>query len=84
MRPTGAALDRELGTHLAHTTALARAIAHERVLDAGVRAVKRSPRAMDALVDVGLGRGLVTAPLVRGLGREAVLSLARRLRSRGR
>ena len=66
-----AALDRELGTHLAHTTALARAVAHERVLDAGVRAVKRSPRAMHALVDVGLGRGLVTAPLLRGLGREA-------------
>jgi geranylgeranyl reductase family protein len=79
-----AALHGELGTHLAHTTALARVTAHERVLDAGVRAVKRSPRAMHALVDVGLGRGLVTAPLLRGLGREAAASIGRRLRSPGR
>jgi geranylgeranyl reductase family protein len=79
-----AALDQELGTHLRHTTVLARATAKERVLDAGVRAVRRSPAAMDALVDVGLGRGLITAPLLRGLGREAGLSLLRRVRSRGR
>ncbi len=70
-----AALHRELGRHLAHTTALARATANPRVLDAGVRAVKRSPAAMDALVDVGLGRGLITTPLLKGLAREAATSL---------
>lgn len=73
-----AALHHELGRHLGHTTALARATAHPRVLDAGVRALKRSPQAMDALVDVGLGRGLITAALLRGLAGEAVASLRRR------
>jgi geranylgeranyl reductase family protein len=63
-------LDRELGTHLKHTTLLARITAHKRVLDAGVRAADQSPGAMDSLVEVGLGRGLITAPLVRALARE--------------
>lgn len=63
-------LDRELGTHLRHTTLLARITAHQRVLDAGVRAADRSPGAMDALVEVGLGRGLVTLPLLRALATE--------------
>jgi geranylgeranyl reductase family protein len=72
------ALDSELGRHLAHTTLLARITSRERVLDAGLRAVKHSPRAMDALVDVGLGRGLITPPLVAGLAREALTSLRRR------
>jgi flavin-dependent dehydrogenase len=72
------ALDAELGRHLAHTTLLARVTAHEGVLDAGLRAVQSAPGAMDALVDVGLGRGLITAPLIRGLGREALVSIRRR------
>lgn len=77
-------LDRELGAHLRQTTLLARITAHERVLDAGVRAAGRWPDAMDALVEVGLGRGLVTAPLVKALFREAAASLSplrRRARS---
>jgi geranylgeranyl reductase family protein len=78
------ALQQELGTHLRHTTALTKATAHPRVLDAGVRAVDRSPAAMRALVDVGLGRGLITAPLLRGLGREAAASLLRRATARAR
>jgi geranylgeranyl reductase family protein len=73
-------LERELGTHLRQTTLLARITAHQRVLDAGVRAADRSPGAMDALVEVGLGRGLITAPLVRSLASEATRSLRRRLR----
>jgi geranylgeranyl reductase family protein len=72
-------LDRELGTHLRQTTLLARITAHEQVLDAGVRAADRSPGAMDALVEVGLGRGLITAPLVRALATEIGRSLRRRL-----
>lgn len=63
-------LDRELGRHLRHTTLLARMTANVRVLDGGVRAAARDPRALDALVEVGLGRGLITAPLVRGLAIE--------------
>ena len=73
------ALDRELGRHLRHTTLLARATAHQRVLDAGVRAVQDRPEAMHALVEVGLGRGLVTTTLLRALGREAGRSLLRRI-----
>ena len=73
-------LAHELGRHLAHTTALARVTAHQRVLDAGVRAVRDRPGAMDALVEVGLGRGLITAGLVRALGAEAGRSLIHKLR----
>jgi flavin-dependent dehydrogenase len=72
------ALARELGRHLQHTTLLARVTAHQRVLDAGVRTAKRVPGAMDSLVEVGLGRGLITAPLVRALTREAARSMLRR------
>jgi flavin-dependent dehydrogenase len=74
-----ASLARELGRHLAHTTVLARATAHQRVLDAGVRAVRGRPSAMHALVEVGLGRGLITPGLLRALGAEAGRSVLRRL-----
>jgi geranylgeranyl reductase family protein len=76
------ALDRELGRHLRHTTWLARATARQRVLDAGVRAVRDEPAAMHALVEVGLGRGLITPALVRVLAAEAARSLRRRLPTR--
>ena len=72
------ALARELGRHLRHTSALARLTRSPRVLEAGVRAARRSPAAMDALVEVGLGRGLVTAPLVGALVGE----VARKVTSR--
>ncbi len=76
----GRELARELGQHLRHTTALARLTARTGVVDAGVAAAGRSPGAFDALVEVGLGRGLITAPLVRGLlgevGRRALRPLA--------
>ena len=75
-----AALDRELGRHLAHTRLLSRVTAHHRVLDAGVRAVAADADAFHALVEVGLGRGLITGRLVRALGTEAARSLLRRLR----
>ncbi len=64
------ALDRELGRHLRHTTALARLTARTGVVDAGVAAAGRSPGAFDALVEVGLGRGLITGPLVRGMASQ--------------
>ncbi len=73
------ALGRQLGRHLRHTTVLSRLTAYPRVLEAGVRAADRSPGAMDALVEIGLGRGLVTQPLVRALAGELVGSARRRL-----
>ena len=72
------ALKAELGRHLRHTTLLARATERAGVVDAGVAATARSQRAFDALVELGLGRGLISAPLLAGLARE----LPRRLLSR--
>ena len=66
------ALRTELGQHLRHTSVLARLTARPSVVDAGVAASARSPRALEALVELGLGRGLVTAPLVTGLVRQLV------------
>jgi geranylgeranyl reductase family protein len=66
------ALRRELGRHLRHTALLARATERPGVVDAGVAATARSPRAFDGLVELGLGRGLITAPLVGGLAAEVL------------
>ncbi|HWG94110.1 MAG TPA: geranylgeranyl reductase family protein [Mycobacteriales bacterium] len=63
-------LRRALGRHLRHTTVIARATQRPGVVDAGVRAAARSQRAFDAFVELGLGRGTITAPLVAGLARE--------------
>ena len=75
------ALARELGRHLRHTTLLARLTRDQRVLEAGVRAAGRSPGAFDALVEVGLGRGLITRPLLTALAGE-VLAKGRRALAR--
>ncbi len=72
------ALRAELGRHLRHTTALARLTRRSGVVDAGVAAAGRSPAAFDALVEVGLGRGLITAPLVGGMARHVGRRLVRR------
>lgn len=65
-------LSRELGTHLRHTTLISSVTAHPRVLEGGVRAAKASVETMDALVEMGLGRGKITGALVRGLAREVL------------
>ncbi len=67
-----AALRRELGRHLRHTTTLARVTSHPGVVDAGVAAAARSHPVFDALVEVGLGRGLITRPLALAMAREVV------------
>jgi flavin-dependent dehydrogenase len=71
-----AALRRALGRHLRHTTLLARLTARPGVVDAGVSACGRSPAAFDALVELGLGQGLITRPWSPGitgeLGRRAL------------
>ena len=63
----------ELGRHLRHTTLLARLTRRPRLVDAGVAAAARSPRSLDALVELGLGRGLITPALAGGLARELLL-----------
>ncbi|MCY7364073.1 MAG: geranylgeranyl reductase, partial [Frankiaceae bacterium] len=72
----GAALRHALGRHLWQTALLARATERAGLVDAAVAAPARSDRAFDALVELGLGRGLVTRPLVTALlaelGRRAV------------
>ncbi len=70
-----AAMQSELGRHLRHTGALAWLSRRAGVVDAGVAAASRSPAAYHALVEVGLGRGLITAPLLRATAG----SIARRL-----
>jgi len=74
----GEGLERELGQHLRHTTLLARLTARTGVLEAGVVAAGQSPGAFDAIVEVGLGRGLITQPLVSAMGREVAKRLLRR------
>lgn len=73
------ALVRELGTHLRHTTLLTRLTQRPGIVDAGVLACSRSPGAFDALVEVGLGRGLITRPLVGGIVKELGRRVARRV-----
>lgn len=65
-------LERELGRHLRHTTWLARLTRRPGMIDAGVAASGRSPQAFEAVVELGLGRGLITAPLITGLARSLV------------
>jgi geranylgeranyl reductase family protein len=77
----GQALERELGRHLRHTTLLTRLSTRPGVVDAGVAAAGRSPGAFDALVEVGLGRGLITGPLVRGIASEVGRRAVRGLRA---
>jgi menaquinone-9 beta-reductase len=67
-----AALRRELGRHLRHTTAAARVGRDYRVVRAGVTAAARRPEVLDDLVELGLGRGLLTPRLLTGLAGAAV------------
>jgi flavin-dependent dehydrogenase len=73
-RAYATALHAELGRHLRHTTLLARLTARPALVDAGVGAARRSPKAMEALVELGLGRGLITPALVGGLARQLALA----------
>lgn len=56
-----------LGRHLAHTSVVSRLVSVPRVVAAGVRAAARDQRMFDDLVEIGLGQGLVTPRVVRGL-----------------
>ena len=54
---------RLLRAHLRHTWAAARLSSSPRVIDAGIHAAGRDPRAFDALVELGLGDGRITPRL---------------------
>jgi geranylgeranyl reductase family protein len=58
-----ATLRRELGWHLATTTLLARLARNPDNFDSAIALAGRDPAALDALVDIGLGRGLLPPPL---------------------
>jgi menaquinone-9 beta-reductase len=70
-------LRRELGFHLATTTLLSRLSQSPEIFDAGLALAGGDRAAMDALVEVGLGRGtLPPALLLRLLRRAFVLGVA--------
>jgi menaquinone-9 beta-reductase len=64
----------ELGRHLRHTTVMSRLTARPGVVEAGVAAARDDAVAFDALVELGLGRGLVG----RRLATAAAGALVRR------
>ncbi len=61
------AMQRELGRHLRHTTVVARLARHRPVVEAGVAAARRRQAVFDDLVELGLGRGLLTPRVLAGL-----------------
>lgn len=61
------ALRSRLGRHLRHTTALRRIATKHEIVDAGVRAANRRQATFDALVELGLGDGLITPRLIGSL-----------------
>ena len=65
-------LRHELGRHLQHTTVASRLARRRRVVDAGVSAARRDAGVFGDLVELGLGRGLLTRRLLRGLGTALV------------
>jgi hypothetical protein len=79
MNPGGAAagaayrrlLRRELGLHLTTTSVLSRLSRSPELFDAGLALASRDAAAMDALVEVGLGRGTLPPLLMLRLLRRA-------------
>jgi flavin-dependent dehydrogenase len=61
------AVRRLLSRHLRHTWTAAGLNRSTAVLDAGLVAASRDQRAFDALIELGLGRGLITPRLAYGL-----------------
>ena len=66
-RAYGRLLQRTLGRHFRHTTALARFSRWPALVDAGVRAAAADQRVFDDLVDLGLADGRITARTVARL-----------------
>ena len=62
-------LRQQLGTHLRHTTILARLVKWSALIDAGVEAARRDQGAFDDLAALALADGRITRRLIRGLRR---------------
>jgi flavin-dependent dehydrogenase len=73
------ALRRNLGLHLATTSLLSRLSRSPEIFDAGLMLAGRDRAAMDALVEVGLGRGTLPPRLLLRLLRRAAALGGRRL-----
>jgi geranylgeranyl reductase family protein len=72
---------RLLGRHLRHTATASRLSGFPSVVDAGIRGASRNPGVFDDLVEMGLGRGLLTPRLLASLaGRLAAARLTRTTR----
>lgn len=56
-----------LGRHVKHTAVTSRLVSRRAVVTAGIRAAARRQEVFDDLVEVGLGRGLVTPRVVTAL-----------------
>ena len=78
-RRTGGTCARRLGRHLRHTSTAAVLARHPWVVDGALRGATRHPAAFDALVELGLGEGLLTPGRPAGHGgRAAPLTAADR------
>ncbi len=72
-----------LRRHLRHTSAAARLSLHGAVLEAGLQASHTDQAVFDDLVELGLGRGLITPRLATGLARGVAGRAVDRLRIGG-
>jgi geranylgeranyl reductase family protein len=63
---------RHLARHLRHTFVASRLSNLPAFVDAGIHAARRDQRVFDDLVEIGLGRGLITRRLLTGLAMTAV------------
>jgi geranylgeranyl reductase family protein len=64
------ALRRRLGRHLRHSRITARLTSWARVVDATMRAAAKDQRVFDAIVELGLGDGLLTGRTLAGIARN--------------
>lgn len=63
---------RLLARHLRHTALASRLSRMPAMVDAGIRASAREGRVFDDLVEIGLGRGVITPRLAAGLAKDLV------------
>jgi geranylgeranyl reductase family protein len=62
----------ELGRHLRHTDVAARLGQHQRIVGVAIDAARRDQRVFDDLVELGLGRGRLTATTLAAIARGLI------------
>jgi geranylgeranyl reductase family protein len=67
-----AALRHRLHRHLRHTSAVARLSRYPQIIDAGIRAAATDRRVFSSFVELGLGDGLLTLPVLGAVARSLV------------